>query len=447
MSQTFINNIGSSIILIASSIIYGKILLDCNEEKINIKKIILIVATIITYSLVLNYFTGFAKTMLLCIVYTILFMGLFKVECYKGIILTFMYTILTIMPDTLSVLFIIGILKVEPQIFYESYTSTIWSALIVNILFITIVYVLRKWLRKAVNIKLNNNIELLVYFILTLISIVIVFYNGFYGIEVISKSVIVSGAIMLVFVIILYKLIKQKLDNNNLLDKYDKLLEFIKKYEKEIDTEKMLRHETKNQLITIRDRIITRNLNELDTYIDSIILEHVAFNEEKYSKFQYLPPNGLKGLFYYKSMEAESKNIKLSINISKEVEKSSLSNLSVDEFKQLGRLVGIYLDNAIDASKVSTKKQMGIEIYMKNKDIEFIFTNTFDGEIDIENIGTNKYTTKGKGHGYGLMLAKRILNNYSCFSATKSVRNGLYIQKLIVKNKELKIQNKKRKNN
>lgn len=436
MSQTFINNIGSAIILIISSIIYANIIIDNNEEKLNIKKILLIVAITITYSFVLKYFTGFTKTILLCIVYTILFMGLFKVECYKGIILTFMYTILTIVPDTLSVLFIIGILKVEPNVFYSSYTSTIWSALIVNILFIAIVYIFRKYLRKIANIKLNNNVEILIYFILTLMSIVIVFYNGFYGIEVISKSVIVSGAIMLVFVVILYKLIKQKLDNNNLLDKYDKLLEFIKKYEKEIDTEKMLRHETKNQLITIRDRIITRNLNELDTYIDSIILEHVAFNEEKYSKFQYLPPNGLKGLFYYKSMEAESKGLSLSINISKEVETSSLSKLSVDEFKQLGRLVGIYLDNAIDASKKSKKKQIGIEIYMKNNDVEFIFSNTYDGELDLENIGTSKYTTKGKGHGYGLMLAKRILNSYNCFEATKCVNNGLYIQSLVVKHKK-----------
>ena len=240
---------------------------------------------------------------------------------------------------------------------------------------------------------------------------------------------------MVVFTLILYKLVRQKVENLSLIDKYDKLLEFIKKYEREIDIEKMLRHETKNQLITIRDKILNNDTYKIEGYINSIIVEHVAFNEEKYSKFQFLPANGIKGLFYYKSMEAEAKGLKLSINVSKAVEKSNLSKLSIDEFKQLGRLIGIYLDNAIDASKKTKNKQMGIEIYMRGKDVEFIISNSFEGELDLESIGTKKYTTKGKGHGYGLMLAKKILNSYSCFEATRTVRGGIYSQSLMVKMK------------
>ena len=440
MSQIFINVVGSSIIMIVTALIFGKMLL---EEKLMFskKKIIIVLSLTILYCFIARYLNGSFKTLSMCIIYALLFMYSFDLKCSKGIILTFMYTILTIIPDTLVVLFIIGILKVPPETFYDVYSCTIYPTLAVNILLILLVYIFRYWLRKLANVKISNNVEILMYSVLTLVSVVIIFYNAYNNIEVISKNLFVSSAIMFVFVIILYKLIRQKVENVNLIDKYDKLLEFIKKYEREIDIEKMLRHETKNQLITIRDKIINNDTYKIERYINSIIVEHVAFNEEKYSKFQFLPANGIKGLFYYKSMEAEAKGLKLSINVSKEVEKSNLSKLSVDEFKQLGRLIGIYLDNAIDASKKTKNKQMGIEIYMRGKDVEFIISNSFEGELDLESIGTKKYTTKGKNHGYGLMLAKRILNSYSCFESTRMVRGGIYSQSLIVKMK--KINNKK----
>ena len=36
-------------------------------------------------------------------------------------------------------------------------------------------------------------------------------------------------------------------------------------------------------------------------YIDEILDEKVEFKEEKYAKFGYLPPNGIKGLLYFKA--------------------------------------------------------------------------------------------------------------------------------------------------
>lgn len=440
MSQIFINVVGSSIIMIVTALIFGKMLL---EEKLTFskKKIIIVLSLTILYCFIARYLNDSSKTISMCIIYALLFIYSYDLNCSKGIILTFMYTILTIIPDTLVVLFIIGVLKVPPEKFYDVYSCTIYPTLAVNILLILLVYIFRYWLRKLANVKISNNVEILMYSVLTLISVVIIFYNAYNNIEVISRNLFVSSAIMVVFTLILYKLIRQKVENVNLIDKYDKLLEFIKKYEREIDIEKMLRHETKNQLITIRDKILNNDTYKIEGYINSIIVEHVAFNEEKYSKFQFLPANGIKGLFYYKSMEAEAKGLKLSINVSKAVEKSNLSKLSIDEFKQLGRLIGIYLDNAIDASKKTKNKQMGIEIYMRGKDVEFIISNSFEGELDLESIGNKKYTTKGKDHGYGLMLAKKILNSYSCFEAARTVRGGIYSQSLMVKMK--KINNKK----
>lgn len=441
MSQIFINVVGSSIVLVTAAMIYALMLLDEKKIKFNIKNILIFIITICIYSLIGYYLDGTLKTLMLCVLYVIFFKYMFDTSYFISIILSLTNIVIMIVPDTIVVLFIIGVLKIPPETFYNVYSCTIYPTLAVNILFIAITFIFKRWLRKIVSIKVSNKLEIISCYTLTLVSIIIIFYNAYNNIEVISRNLFISSAIMVVFTLILYKLVRQKVENISLIDKYDKLLEFIKKYEREIDIEKMLRHETKNQLITIRDKILNNDTYKIEGYINSIIVEHVAFNEEKYSKFQFLPANGIKGLFYYKSMEAEAKGLKLSINVSKAVEKSNLSKLSIDEFKQLGRLIGIYLDNAIDASKKTKNKQMGIEIYMRGKDVEFIISNSFEGELDLESIGNKKYTTKGKDHGYGLMLAKKILNSYSCFEATRTVRGGIYSQSLMVKMK--KINNKK----
>lgn len=441
MSQIFIKNMLCDLVMIISVTMYGAIMLNVKKTQITFRKILLLVITILIYSIVITTTSGVLKTLMLCVLYVIFFKYMFDTSYFISIILSLTNIVIMIAPDTIVVLFIIGVLKIPPETFYNVYSCTIYPTLAVNILFIAITFIFKRWLRKIVSIKVSNKLEIISCYTLTLVSIIIIFYNAYNNIEVISRNLFISSAIMVVFTLILYKLVRQKVENISLIDKYDKLLEFIKKYEREIDIEKMLRHETKNQLITIRDKILNNDTYKIEGYINSIIVEHVAFNEEKYSKFQFLPANGIKGLFYYKSMEAEAKGLKLSINVSKAVEKSNLSKLSIDEFKQLGRLIGIYLDNAIDASKKTKNKQMGIEIYMRGKDVEFIISNSFEGELDLESIGNKKYTTKGKDHGYGLMLAKKILNSYSCFEATRTVRGGIYSQSLMVKMK--KINNKK----
>ena len=436
--ETFISFILSAFIMVITSIIFASIVLDKNlldksKFRITSKKIVAILISILLYSILALTIDGTVKTLCLCIIYVIIFQYLYKIEVYHSIFLTFMYTILQIVPDLLYLLFLIGIIGIEPEICYTVYAETTLTTLLINILFIIITIIFKKWLRKINNIKLSNNKEILLYVIITLACIIIIGYNGFCNIEVLSSNLLISASIMVAFVVILFNLIRQKIENKNIIEKYDKLLEFIKQYEVAIEEQKMLRHESKNQLITIKTKMKTETHKKIEEYINNLLNEHRVYKEEKYSMFQYLPANGLKGLFYYKAMEAEDNGIKLSIRVASKVEKSILKDLDTEEFKQLGRLVGIYLDNAIQASALSEEKKLGIEIYMHEEDVIIIIENTYAGEIDTESIGKVRYTTKGKEHGYGLMMVKKILNEYKRFLSERIITDKLYIQKLKIK--------------
>lgn len=428
-----IDLIGASTILITTSIIFGKILLENKKIKLNTKKIIAIIIAIILYSLIIGFLEGTTKTLCIFTLHIMLYKYLYKVSIYDTIFLTFLYIILAIIPDLIVLFIMIYVIKIPEEVFYAQFNGTTIATLIVCALLILLVYIFRKWLRKILNIKLDNNKGIIIYTILTLSCVLLIFYDSFMEIRLPENS-ITSIIIMLTFVVILYSLIRQKIENNKIVEKYDKLLEFIKKYEIGIEEQKSLRHESKNQLLTIKTKLIEKRANkEIIEYIDNLIDEHKGYAEDKYGKFQYLPANGIKGLFYYKAMEAEEKGIKLSINVSEKVEGSFLEKLKVEDFKQLGRLIGIYLDNAIEASEASKKKQLGIEVYKKEKDILMIISNTYEGKIDEESVGKIKYTTKGKNHGYGLMLANRILTENKRFVSERKITDKLYEQRLIIK--------------
>ena len=291
-----------------------------------------------------------------------------------------------------------------------------------------------KIIRKIVNINISINKKIVGIIALILIVLAIFFYDL---IKVFQFNNDIAGflvAIIALITILIY-VFKQKFDNEKIAKKYDELLDIMQNYENDIEEQRTLIHETKNELTTIMCKIKDKEKeSEIIEYINSIIGDKVSPNMSKYSKFKYLPSNGLKGFFYYKFTEAERKGINVSINISKQIENSFLGRLDTKDFKNLARIIGVYLDNAIEASSLSKKKQLGIEVYYIKENIEIIISNTYDNIIEKERIGKEKYSTKGKNRGHGLLLARKILEESKFITSEKEITNNLYIQKIVLKN-------------
>ena len=109
--------------------------------------------------------------------------------------------------------------------------------------------------------------------------------------------------------------------------------------------------------------------------------------------------------------------------------------MNAEDYKQLCRIIGVYLDNAIEASAISNEKLLGIEIYLNNNDVEIIISNSYLGKVDTKNVNEKGYSTKGKNRGYGLPLVKNILEHSDIFSGETITCNDIYTQKLNIKGK------------
>lgn len=430
-----INDFIGGLLLSITALIFAMISLNkkITKSKLVICLVILFVST--TYPLVYNNIDGTISSFIHSTIIAIMFVYLFNVSLYKGIFMAFVHALLLLVADICTIVIPLYIFKVDKNYLYNVFAGSILSNTIVCIVFILLLVILRKPLQKLFAYEISSNIKIAIFSTLSIICVWIFFYIGFSNLEN-NNALLVSVFGMLVFLTILFSLIKQKIDNNKITEKYDSLIEFMNSYEEKIDELRIQSHENKNQLLNIKSKIIDKDKNKnIIEYIDSILNEKVQLDKGKYSKLKYLPSNGFKGMFYYKISKAEELGIKISINISAGIKKSVLHNMNAEDYKQLCRIIGVYLDNAIEASAISNEKLLGIEIYLNNNDVEIIISNSYLGEVDINNIYEKGYSTKGKSRGYGLSLVKNILENSNIFSSETTTCNGIYTQKLNIKGK------------
>lgn len=425
----------SSIFMMISVHAFGFITTSKEQRKpIKLVSILILLLFAGLHTIINIYLDGSIKTLIICILYTTYIYIAIEKNLIKSIFSSIVYVLLIIIPDLIALGFVTKVLNVSKEYCYNHLAGSIIINLSVSALMILLVYLLRKPLRKIVNYKLSSSTKIIIVSLLALVTIAKVFYNLITDYRF-SNDVLTYVLLIGTLMIILFSLLRQRSDTENMFRKNDALIGIMKNYEIDIEDQRTLNHETKNELLTIRSKLSDEEDKELCEYIDSIIGDKKVIKSSKISKFRYLPDNGLRSFFYYKVIEAEEKGVRVEVNIAKKVENSFLGNLKIKDFRDLTRIIGVYLDNAIEASSTSEKKQLGIEIYLFKETIEIIISNTYNNKIDEEKIGNERFSTKGKTRGHGLLLVKRILNENNRITSETKVTDMLYIQKIKINEK------------
>lgn len=423
MSQMVSDYLGN-IINIVSILVFSRIVL---KQKSNIAwwKTLLMIILIAIVLQVFRYFDiTIFKTCIMFVLFAVLVKLNFSMDISKTIILTFIYYIVLILADMISINLLSMILGEKE--FYLSVAGGIIGSMVVFVITVLLSFIFRKLILKILNIKIRY--RMLFVMIFSIVCIIALFYATFrLGTNSADKLLCIFSIFVLVLVI--GNSFMQAYKNNQLILQYDNLLSFIKKYETEIDNQRTMRHETKNQLLTIKSKIIDKEKpTAIVDYIDTILNDGRKINHVEYAKLKYLPSNGLKGLFYFKMITAEEKGIHVEVSIAKGIEDGFLSKLDTNNFNQIGKVLGVYLDNAIESAEITKKKSLCIEAFTKTDEVIFVISNTYDPNV--KKIGRS---TKGVGRGYGLLLANSIISNNSRLSSSTEVTPEVYIKKLSIK--------------
>lgn len=397
--------------------------------KFNSKSIICTLVYAIS-SVLIHYITD--KTISIVLYYLILMIIskiIFQISISKATLSSLICYLVLICSDILSV-FILLAIKIDPTIL-TLYEKTIFGNIMVIILLMTISKI--PFLSRIFeNITDKSENKVVKYILSSLVIIGLLYTFAYYNIT--SKNIdtiLINALTIVLFTVILIKLYIEKLNKNTLKCEYDKMSEYVKVYEDIIEKDRIRRHENKNQLITIKG-MISEDDKKTQEYIDSLIDDNSDKSYKWISELTNIPIGGLKGLLFYKVNQMRESGIEVSLTISRSLEESKLQNINMKLYKQLCQIIGVYVDNAIEACIDCDIKSIGIEIYKDGDIFEFIITNTYKGNVEVDNMDNAGYTTKGNGHGYGLSLVRDIINSNPQFFQNRELINDYYIQHLFL---------------
>ena len=251
-----------------------------------------------------------------------------------------------------------------------------------------------------------------------------------FTIVVITNSIM---AIIFIGIVIMSKRLEDKYEK--ISHKYETSISSLKEYEVMIDKFRVDTHENKNEFITIRNMLKDKNKKEdVVKYIDKLIDNKIKDNDKIMKKTAKIPEGGLRATIYSKLCLMDKLKIKYNLNISREVRTTDLIKLDEDLVLKICKILGVFLDNAVEAVKALKKKEISIDVYTLDGKLCIDITNNFKGNLDLDKISNAKYTTKGDGHGYGLTLVNNLLEEEpNRLENEKSINRDTFTQTLKIK--------------
>lgn len=404
--------------------------------KVNLIKVIILIFCMVVLSIIaysyFNYFILFIFNTLLLVICSLL---IFFNDKEKVIISCILTQFIMFFSELIFTIFLFVFFNIDTNDIINNVRGHLWSNILISLIAICLlkIPIFKNFIKKLLFIILecNNYLKYILFIILitTLNIILIIVYS-----KIDYKMLMVINTIFaIIYCCIIYYAINKSIENQKFKNENRILLSNLNEYEKMLDYQRINNHENKNQLLVIKSMVEKNDEKALD-YIDEIIKEKREDNEVIYTKAKRIPSGGLQGLIYQKMLLMQENNIEVILDVSTQVRRIDLANISSKMNYDICRIVGIIVDNAIEETIKFNKKDREIIISMYVDDLFFIeVSNRIKENIDINKINEKGYTTKEEGHGYGLNLLRKIVNENDNIYNEMRVVNSIFTQIVKIK--------------
>ncbi len=389
--------------------------------------------------ILMNFIPTPFNTFLNVIASPILVYFIFKTNILKSILAEIIPYIFFVVIGSLFLNICVNVSKIPSNIFLNIPLAKLSCSLLMYL----IAYIIyRLCLNYNINItiienfKRNNKLILIINFIIGIIAIAMQSYL----VTIYSHFIPISTIIISIFILLIYFLFSlYSLARTNKLEITTENLEEEKLYNKTLtilyDNIRGFKHDFNNIVQAIGGYISTNNMDGLKDYYSDLMADCQKVNNLAVLNPELINSPAIYSLLTSKYHKAEELGIKINFDIFLD-----LKTLNIKAY-DLTRILGILLDNAIEASSKCEEKIIYITIRKDNKANRqlFIIENTYSNkDVDTDRIFEKGYTSKvepnNQNHGLGLWEVRKILkknNNLNLFT-TKS--NKLFRQQLEIYN-------------
>ena len=302
---------------------------------------------------------------------------------------------------------------------------------------------------KIIGIILNKKIKISssnlkgkfgILIVLSLILTLIIFYtNIILGSKAgFSKDVLIINSILFftyfillgIIIFILIRSLKKELEFKSKQKEFENLRQYTDSLEKLYADMRVFRHDYLNIISSMIGYIDNRDIEGLERHFYESIIpisKSMRSNDFKIGDIRNIKIPELKGLLSSKLIRAQEIGIDVHIEIVEDINKINMNIID------LSRVIGILLDNAIEATEKAENTRLKIAFVRKEKSIIIIISNGYrDEKFQLNKIYEAGYSTKGEGRGLGLSNLKNIINKYNNVFLDTYIENEEFIQELEV---------------
>lgn len=316
--------------------------------------------------------------------------------------------------------------------FIRKYGPNLWVVVLVDhicliIIFIVFRYLLGKYFnnKKAISISAYFSVVIFLYFFIVDIRL-ITFEHSIHE-QNHFVMILMFTIIFSLFAFTIYKIYTQREVNRE----EKKILESNRNYLKEIheryDHFKKLDHDYHNMMIVLNNFVENGDIQGTFEFAKDLLANTPSPYKSGIFKSQDLMniyPIDLQQVFAVKVYEAKQMGIEVGIEVEKDIA------LRVENPLNSVRIMGILLDNAIEAAAHSIDKKIRIALIELTDMQIIVIMNTFPDAVDLVEIMSDlEYSSKGQGRGQGLAIVDKLLQD-SNWEITTSIEEDWFIQEL-----------------
>lgn len=250
---------------------------------------------------------------------------------------------------------------------------------------------------------------------------------------VLWRNIILYIAFFVLTFFLVYIFIREYSKNAEIMLKqqsYENLRSYMTQIEELYQQLRGFKHDYVNIMASMDSYIESGNLDGLKAYYEQEILPvsaKISKGNDAVGKLYHLDILELKSLMSLKLNYALELDIEVSLEITEKIDRVDMKTLD------LVRVMGILLDNAIEACQECEDKKLEIALIRMTNSVTCIIRNTYlKHEMDYSKIGTAGVSSKGKQRGIGLFNIKSILNDYENVFLDTEYEDTVFTQTLQV---------------
>ena len=194
------------------------------------------------------------------------------------------------------------------------------------------------------------------------------------------------------------------------------------------------KHDYINILLSMSGYIANNDMGELKQFFETKIFPTKNLIDQGDYKLNQLGNIGvleIKSLLCAKLIYAHESGIDVTIDVPDRVDSFPMDTVD------LARILGIFLDNAIEASPTAEQPQIGLNIIRHEAGVSIIISNRFqDNGTALYKLKQSGFSTKTEHQGIGLSNAQKIISSYDNVLLETTMQRNCFMQHMELTDRE-----------